>query len=212
MTAYGGKDFILKMGNGVTGAVTFQDSGDTVTKNGHGLLDGDIVRFSVITTTTGISVDTDYYVVNATTNTFKVSATEGGSALPLTTDGSGTLVEGFRMLGGLRATSFSINAEAIDVTHQGSAQWKTLLEGAGIKSVSISGSGVFEQDSSLARVRADILAQSLRNFRVIEHSSGDYFAGSFKMTSLERAGDYNNEQSWSLSLESSGEITYTSVA
>lgn len=212
MTAYGGKDFILKMGNGVSGAVTFQDSGDTVTKNGHGLLNGDVVQFSAITSTTGISINTDYFVVGSTTNTFQVALTEGGAAIALSTDGSGTLVEGFRMLGGLRATSLSLNAEAIDVTHQGSSQWKTLLDGAGIKSVSISGSGVFEQDASLTRIRTDILAQTLRNFRIIEHSSGDYFAGSFKMTSLERAGDYNNEQSWSLSLESSGEISYTSVA
>lgn len=124
-------------------------------------------------------------------------------------DGGGSEV--FTMIGGLRATSLSINAEAIDVTHQGSSQWKTLLNGAGIKSFSISGSGVFEQDATLAQIRVDILAQTLRNFQVVEHSSGDYFQGAFKITSLERAGDYNNEQSWSISLESSGAITYTAV-
>jgi len=124
-------------------------------------------------------------------------------------DGGGSEV--FTMVGGLRATSMSINAEAIDVTHQGSAQWKTLIDGAGIKSVSISGSGVFEQDSTIAQIRTDILAQTLRNFQIVEHSSGDYFQGKFKITSMERAGDYDNEQSWSISLESSGAITYTAV-
>lgn len=122
-------------------------------------------------------------------------------------DGAGV----YTMIGGLRSTSMSINAEAIDVTHQGSAQWKTLIDGAGIKSCAISGSGVFEQDTIINQLRVDMLAQTLRNFRVIEHSSGDYFQGAFKITALERSGDYNNEQTWSVSLESSGAITYTAL-
>ena len=80
-------------GTGITtgAAVTFQDTGDTVTLASHGLSDGDMVSFSVITTTTGIVINTVYYVISATTNTFQVSATSGGSALALTNNGSGTL-------------------------------------------------------------------------------------------------------------------------
>lgn len=72
-------------------AVTFTDAGDTVNLTSHGLSDGDEVAFSTITTTTGIVINTIYYVVGATSNTFQVAATAGGSALALTTDGSGTL-------------------------------------------------------------------------------------------------------------------------
>jgi len=72
-------------------SVTFQDSTDTVTYNSHGLLDGDIVVFTAITTTTGILINTPYYVINPTTNTFQVASTSGGSALPLTNDGTGTM-------------------------------------------------------------------------------------------------------------------------
>jgi surface protein len=46
---------------------------------------------SPITTTTGILPNIIYYVVNATNNTFQVAATQGGSALPLTSNGSGNL-------------------------------------------------------------------------------------------------------------------------
>lgn len=73
------------------GAVTFQDTGDTVTLNAHNLSAGEVVRFGTITTTTGISINTDYYVVNPTTNTFQVAAAPGGSALALTTNGTGVL-------------------------------------------------------------------------------------------------------------------------
>ena len=72
-------------------ACTFTDTGDLVTRNAHGLSNGDEVSFATITSTTGINIDTIYYVVGATTNTFQVALTSGGAAIALTTNGSGTL-------------------------------------------------------------------------------------------------------------------------
>jgi len=72
-------------------AVTFTDAGDLVNLAAHGLSNNDDVAFSVITTTTGIVINRIYYVVNANLNDFQVAATPGGTALPLTTNGSGTL-------------------------------------------------------------------------------------------------------------------------
>jgi hypothetical protein len=72
-------------------AVTFIDAGDLVNLTAHGLSDGDEVAFSVITTTTGIVINTIYFVVNAAADNFQVASTLGGSALPLTTNGSGTV-------------------------------------------------------------------------------------------------------------------------
>ena len=83
---------IIKVVDGGNMAVTFTDTGDLVNKTAHGLVNGNIVRFSVITSTTGISINTNYYVVNKTDNTFQVSATLSGAALPLTTNGSGTVL------------------------------------------------------------------------------------------------------------------------
>lgn len=73
------------------GAVTFTDVGDLVTLNNHGLSNGEAVTFGTIITTTGISINTTYYVISSTTNTFQLSATVGGAELPLTTNGSGVL-------------------------------------------------------------------------------------------------------------------------
>jgi surface protein len=72
-------------------AVTFTDAGDLVNLTAHGLSNGDEVAFSVITTTTGIVINTIYFVVNAAADTFQVASTLGGAALPLTTNGSGTV-------------------------------------------------------------------------------------------------------------------------
>lgn len=80
-------------GTGITDvrAVTFTDAGDLVNLTAHGLSNGMTVSFSSITSTTGIVINTIYYVVNASANSFQVSATSGGSALALTTDGSGNI-------------------------------------------------------------------------------------------------------------------------
>jgi hypothetical protein len=85
---------MLVSGPGISEAVnvTFQETGDMVTKAGHGLANGTVVSFPAITTTTGIAAYTIYYVVNQTTDTFQVSDTVGGSPINLTNDGSGTLL------------------------------------------------------------------------------------------------------------------------
>lgn len=67
---------------------TTQDTGDTVTDSAHGLNNGDLVILTELVTTTGVSINTPYYVVNKATNTFQLSLTAGGAAITLTTDGT----------------------------------------------------------------------------------------------------------------------------
>jgi len=40
---------------------------------------------------------------------------------------------------------------------------------------------------------------------------GDHIVGSFQITSYERAGEFNGEETYSLTLESSGQVTHTSA-
>lgn len=64
---------------------------DTITCNGHGLADTTPVRvLSTGTLPTGLSANTTYYVRDSTTNTFKLAATSGGTAIDITATGSGT--------------------------------------------------------------------------------------------------------------------------
>jgi surface protein len=72
-------------------SVSFTDSTDRVTLSSHGLQNGDEVSFASITTTTGIVVNTIYYVRNATTNDFQLSTTPSGSIINLVTNGTGTM-------------------------------------------------------------------------------------------------------------------------
>jgi len=69
---------------------------DILTALGHTYSDGDRVRVSVSggALPTGLQALTDYYVRDVSGNTLKLSATEGGAAVNLTTAGSGTLFLG----------------------------------------------------------------------------------------------------------------------
>lgn len=71
----------------VTGSteVTAASATDTVTFTAHGLSNGDQIVFTNVDVATGIRVDRSYFVVSSAANTFKVSATLGGSAITLGT-------------------------------------------------------------------------------------------------------------------------------
>ena len=57
---------------------------DVITSNDHGLSDGDIVTVASGTTLpSGLSVNTEYYVITSTTNTFQLSATPGGTKIDI---------------------------------------------------------------------------------------------------------------------------------
>jgi hypothetical protein len=77
--------------NSDTPDVTFTDAGDLVNLTSHGLYNGDTIRFLSIESTTGIEVDTIYFVINTTEDTFQVSADYDGVPLTLTTNGTGVL-------------------------------------------------------------------------------------------------------------------------
>ncbi len=87
----------------LTESVTFTDVGDLVTLSAHGLATGNTVSFSVITTTTGISINTIYYVIYTSSSTFQLASSlanaQAGTALALTTNGTGTILKSFPMSG-----------------------------------------------------------------------------------------------------------------
>jgi hypothetical protein len=62
-----------------------QTGADTITIAGHGYAEDARVILSGGTAPGGLTLGTVYYVINPTTDTFQLSATEGGSAINLTT-------------------------------------------------------------------------------------------------------------------------------
>ena len=135
-------------------------------------------------------------------------AAQKGSAM-LMKIGSGSPVS-YTTIGGLRSTTMTLNEEAVDVTNKDSAGIRLLLANAGVQSHSFSGSGVFTNSAAEDTLKAAYAAATFVAFQLLIPEFGT-FTGSFMVSSLEYAGEYNGEVTYSLSLESSGTITYAAL-
>ncbi len=117
----------------------------------------------------------------------------------------------FETIAGLRATRISFNAESVDVTSlESQGGWRELLSGAGVKSASISGSGIFKDANTDERARAIFFDGLTPQFQVIIPDFG-IVAGPFQVTSLEYAGSHNGEANYEISLSSAGALDFTSL-
>lgn len=117
----------------------------------------------------------------------------------------------FSTLAGLRATRVSFNAETIDVTSlESQGGWRELLSGAGVRSVSISGSGVFRDADTDERARQLFFDGEAPAFQVVIPDFG-IVEGPFQVTSIEYGGSHNGEATYELSLASAGSLTFTAL-
>ncbi len=127
--------------------------------------------------------------------------------IKLDMNGTGT----FQTIAGLRATRISLNAESVDVTSlESQGGWRELLGGAGVKSASISGSGVFRDEATDERARAVFFAGDVPDFQVVVPGFG-IIQGPFMITAIEYAGSHNGEATYELSMASAGELTFTAI-
>lgn len=129
---------------------------------------------------------------------------EKGSAFLLKIGNGGTPVV-YATVAGLRTTQLSVNGEAVNVTNKDSGGWRELLTGAGVRSVSVSGAGIFTGSVAEVRVRGNALSGAIDDYE-LSFESGERMRGRFLVTRLDYAGDYNGERSYTMSLESSGAV------
>ncbi len=117
----------------------------------------------------------------------------------------------FETVGGLRASRLAFNAETVDVTSlESEGGWRELLGGAGVRSASISGSGVFRDEATDGRARQVFFDGEVPGFQVIIPDFG-IVEGPFQITSLEYSGSYNGEATYEMSMASAGALTFTAL-
>lgn len=115
----------------------------------------------------------------------------------------------FETIAGLRATRISFNAESVDVTSlESQGGWRELLSGAGVKSASISGSGIFKDSDTDERARQIFFDGDVPDFQVIIPDFG-VVEGAFQITSIEYAGSHNGEATYEMSMASAGVLNFT---
>lgn len=138
-------------------------------------------------------------------------AAQSGKAVVVSfKDDAGT--PAYQVVAGLRSRSIKLNAESVDVTNADSTgAWRELLSGeVGVRSATISGDGVFTDDAGYEAIRDAYYDGTLRDAKILVTGMGT-FEGKFKITSLESSAGYNEAVMWSITLESSGVITWTTA-
>lgn len=131
--------------------------------------------------------------------------------LLLLAEGDGASPEAFTTVARLRTTEVSIDGETVDITNKDSGGWRELLPEAGTTSMSISAEGVYEGDASTQNnLELRAIAKTLHNYQLLD---GDFILeGAWQVANFTKGGEHNAEQTFSVTLESSGVITRAAQA
>ncbi len=117
----------------------------------------------------------------------------------------------FQTMAGLRATRIGLNSETVDVTSlESQGGWRELLGGAGVRSASVTGSGVFRDAATDARAQQIFFDGEVPQFQVIVPNFG-VIQGAFQISAIDYAGTYNGEATYDMTLASAGVLTFTAL-
>jgi len=122
--------------------------------------------------------------------------------------GDGAGPEVFTTIDALRGTALTINGEVVDATSKSSpGNWRELLDGGGVKRMSISADGVWESTAEQELLRDRAMDGVIRNYQITD--SEDTLEGAFVVTNFELSGPHGAEQTYSVTLESADQPTIT---
>ena len=95
-------------------------------------------------------------------------------------------------------------------TKDSTNKWRQLLSGGGVRTLSVSGSGVFTDETSEETMRGYAFAGSVDNYELI-FGNADTLSGAFQISSYERSGDHNGEETYSMTLDNAGDVTFATA-
>lgn len=117
----------------------------------------------------------------------------------------------FITVAGLRTRRLALNADTVDVTDaESSGRWRELLDGAGVKRASLSGTGVFKDQVSDALLRQTFFDGLRRDWQIVIPGFG-VLAGPFQIANLDYRGEHAGEVTFDISLESAGALAFTAL-
>lgn len=123
--------------------------------------------------------------------------------------GDGAPEPTYSTVAGLRPTAMSINGDEVEAAPRDG--WRTLVEGAGTRSLSINATGIFLGGEAEAQTRTYALTGALPECE-LSFEDGTRLRGRFLIQRLDYAGDYNGERNYTIQLESAGKVTATASA
>lgn len=138
-------------------------------------------------------------------------AAQAGKDMLIKVSDDGTSGGNLNILAGLRSSSISMNAEPVDVSNADSAdRFREILAGAGMKSISISGSGVFKDEEEDEDLRGHFFAGSNAYLQFLIPDFGT-ISGEFHISNYEFSGDHDDSVQFSATFDSAGDMTWAAV-
>lgn len=125
--------------------------------------------------------------------------------------GDGATSEVFTTIAALRATQLAINGDIVDVGTKddfiSGVLWRSLLAGGGVRSLTLSGGGIFTNDQTQQDLADLSLTGALTNFQL--NDGNRTWEGAFQCSNYTQDGPHDNAQTFAITLESSGQVTIT---
>lgn len=113
-------------------------------------------------------------------------------------------------IGGLRATSITLNNNTVDASTKDTNGWRELLENGSLKFFSIACEGFFKDSATDETIRGYAFANSINTFTLV-FPNDDTIECDFQITSYSRSGEVDGVETYSYTLESHGEPTFTAA-
>lgn len=107
-----------------------------------------------------------------------------------------------------RSNSFTINSTVVDTTTKADNGWGSLLDGGGVREMTVSLEGIFLDETYDNTLRGYGVDASSNAYTIVT-GNGDKFEGNFVITSYGVGGEYANAETYSISLRNDGPITFT---
>ena len=109
---------------------------------------------------------------------------------------------------GLRNTSLKLANAMVDITNKDSAGYRTLLQQAGEQAITVTADGIADSAAAFSTLQNAAFNNTIATYSIF-FDNGDTLECPFQITAFEVAGPYNNAQTFTCTLESSGTWTFT---
>lgn len=124
--------------------------------------------------------------------------------------GDGASPEVFTTIGGFTTNALNQSRGLIENTNKSSGQNRQILAGKGTKSRTVTGSGQIENSPEIKDTLQGYFDDgSANNYQVVVPGVGTY-EGAFVIAQLNLTGPYDGSGTWDITLESDGNVTFTS--
>ena len=114
--------------------------------------------------------------------------------------------KGWQVIGGLRTTKLEISNQLIDSSNVSSGAWRELSGSNGLKHMNISASGMFTDSESEKTICKLAFTGELAEYK-LSFANKDSLQGKFQVMHYDRFGEVDEEESYSITIASSGKIS-----